>query len=58
MKSLSRDILITLIVKFTLLIALWWICFKDIERPPKDMPKWLLGANHVATTPMHIKQIN
>jgi len=47
MKPLKRDILITLIVKFMLLITLWWVCFKDVEKPVKDTRQWLLGSSSV-----------
>jgi len=45
MKPLSRDILITLTVKCMLLIALWWVCFKDAEKPTKDTRQWMLGTS-------------
>lgn len=44
MKTLTRDILVTLIVKITLLITLWWVCFKDVEKPVKDTRQWLFGS--------------
>ena len=45
MKHLTRDILITLAVKLLLLITLWWVCFKDVEKPTKDTRQWLLGPS-------------
>lgn len=45
MKPLTRDISITLIVKLLLLITLWWVCFKDAEKPTKDPQRWLLGSS-------------
>jgi hypothetical protein len=45
MKPLTRDISITLIVKLLLLITLWWVCFKGVEKPSKDPRQWLLGSN-------------
>lgn len=45
MKPLTRDILVTLVVKFMLLITLWWVCFKDVEKPSKDTRQWLLGSS-------------
>lgn len=45
MKPLTRDILITLLVKFSLLFTLWLVCFKDVQKPPKDTKLWLLGSS-------------
>ncbi|KTD74308.1 cytochrome oxidase putative small subunit CydP [Legionella tucsonensis] len=44
-KPLRRDILITLIIKFSLLILLWIICFKDVERSHQSNEQWLLGTS-------------
>lgn len=57
MKSLTRDILITLIVKFSLLITLWLVCFKDVEKPTKNTQQWLLGSGlpSDATQPIKMK---
>lgn len=44
-KPLTRDILITLVVKFSLLILLWIICFKDVERSHQSNEQWLLGTS-------------
>ncbi|MCW8400011.1 hypothetical protein OQJ26_14600 [Legionella sp. PATHC038] len=43
-KPLTRDILITLIIKFSLLILLWIICFKGVEKPHQSNEQWLLGS--------------
>lgn len=45
MTMLRRDILITLILKFTLLIALWFVCFKNVEKKPIHSEQWLLGKS-------------
>jgi len=44
MKPLTRDIVITLTVKLMLLFALWWVCFKHVEKPSRDPHQWLIGA--------------
>ncbi|WP_165482428.1 cytochrome oxidase putative small subunit CydP [Legionella parisiensis] len=44
-KPLTRDILITLIIKFSLLILLWLICFKDVRRSHQSNEQWLLGTS-------------
>lgn len=48
MKNLSRDIVITLIVKFTLLTILWWVCFRHVEKPHYDQQQWLFGSTYSA----------
>lgn len=45
MKSLTRDITVTLIVKLSLLMLLWWVCFHGVEKPSKDARRWMLGAS-------------
>ncbi|MDX1836170.1 cytochrome oxidase putative small subunit CydP [Legionella taurinensis] len=45
MKPLTRDISITLLVKFILLVLLWWVCFRPVEKPVMDARQWLLGAS-------------
>lgn len=45
MKSLTRDVLITLSVKIVLLTALWCICVKDVKRPRTSEVVWMLGSN-------------
>lgn len=42
---LARDILLTLIVKFSLLFVLWYVCVKGVEKPPADLHQWLLGVS-------------
>lgn len=44
LKPLTRDILVTLIIKFSLLILLWIICFKNVEKPHQSNEQWLLGT--------------
>ena len=44
MKPLARDIIVTLIIKFILLISLWIICFKNVEKPHQSNEQWLLGS--------------
>ncbi|USQ13438.1 hypothetical protein J2N86_12205 [Legionella lytica] len=45
-KPLTRDILLTLIVKFSLLFVLWAVCFKNVEKPNKNTEQWLLGSTY------------
>lgn len=42
-KPLARDIIMTLIIKIILLISLWIICFKNVEKTHKSNEQWLLG---------------
>ncbi|WP_019218147.1 cytochrome oxidase putative small subunit CydP [Legionella tunisiensis] len=56
MKPLTRDILLTLSVKFLLLIALWWVCFKDVEKSSKNTQQWLLGASLPSDTALIAKK--
>lgn len=44
LKPLTRDIVLTLIVKLTLLFILWAVCFKNAEKPNKNTEQWLLGT--------------
>ncbi|KTD04198.1 hypothetical protein Lgee_0228 [Legionella geestiana] len=44
MKPITRDILLTLLFKFTLLFVLWWVCFHDVERGHLTQTEWLLGS--------------
>ncbi|WP_176695244.1 cytochrome oxidase putative small subunit CydP [Legionella massiliensis] len=53
MKTLTRDICVTLIVKFSLFFMLWFICIKGVEKPAMDMKKWLLGTG----TPAKVTQV-
>jgi hypothetical protein len=41
MSSIRKDIKITLLIKFTLLFLLWWICFKGVKKPDIT-EEWLL----------------
>ncbi|STY30166.1 Uncharacterised protein [Legionella wadsworthii] len=43
-KPLTRDILITVSIKFSLLILLWFLCFKNVEKSHQTNEQWLLGA--------------
>ncbi|MCP0914176.1 MULTISPECIES: cytochrome oxidase putative small subunit CydP [Legionella] len=45
MKPLTRDILLTLTLKLSLLIGLWFVCFKGAEKPAQEMHRWLLGSS-------------
>lgn len=47
MKPLTRDITLTLFLKLSLLFALWWVCFKGVERPKLDKAQWMLGASEI-----------
>lgn len=57
MKILTRDIVITLSVKIVLLIALWWICFKDVEKPEKDVSGWLLGTGSAQVVKVDLPKV-
>ena len=50
MKNITKDIQLTLAVKFVLLIALWVLCFKGAEKNTVGLAQWLYGANTEATT--------
>lgn len=43
-KPLTRDILLTLIIKFSLLFILWAVCFKHVEKPHRTTEQWLFGT--------------
>lgn len=43
MKPITRDIVVTLFVKLTLLFALWWVCFKDVHKPNITAVEWIMG---------------
>lgn len=45
MNKLARDIRITLVIKFLLLIILWVVCFKGAVKNTVSMQKWLYGSN-------------
>ncbi len=54
-KPLTRDILITLIIKFTLLILLWIICFKNVEKPHLSNEQWMLGSKQQQNDSFHVR---
>ncbi|EHL30619.1 cytochrome oxidase putative small subunit CydP [Legionella drancourtii] len=43
-KPLTRDILLTLVIKFSLLFVLWTVCFKNVEKPNRNTEQWLFGT--------------
>ncbi len=43
MASISRDISITLIVKISLLVALWSINFTHAQKPSVNVKQWMLA---------------
>lgn len=45
MSTLTHDIRVTLIVKFLLLIVLWFVCFKGAEKNTVSMQQWLYGSS-------------
>lgn len=44
MKSLSRDITLTLVIKLLLLVLLWWFCVRDMRPILSTSQDWLLGT--------------
>ena len=44
MKKITRDIQLTLFIKFLLLIILWVVCFKGAEKNTVSLAQWLYGA--------------
>lgn len=48
MKSLSRDVVLTLIVKLSLLFLLWYVCINGVEKPSLTAKQWIMG--HQLTT--------
>jgi CHASE3 domain sensor protein len=44
LKPLTRDILLTLIIKLFLLFVLWSICFKNVEKPKQNTEQWLFST--------------
>ena len=60
MRSLAGDIRVTLLIKFTLLIILWLICFKGVEKPSMNTKEWLLGghANARNSNTVHVQPID
>ena len=49
MRSLARDIKLTLLIKFSLLIILWFVCFKGVEKPSMSTQRLLLGPDPITT---------
>ena len=45
MKKITRDIRLTLMIKFVLLLILWIVCFKGAEKNTTSLPQWLYGAS-------------
>lgn len=45
MRTIQRDISLTLFIKVLLLIILWVVCFRGHKHPHVDGPTWLLGAS-------------
>ncbi|MFT4059382.1 MAG: hypothetical protein QM652_07520 [Legionella sp.] len=43
-KPLTRDILLTLLIKLVLLFVLWSICFKNVAKPKQNTQQWLFGT--------------
>ncbi len=43
MKTLTRDISVTLIIKLALLMALWFVCFRGVHTPMKKDRQWLFS---------------
>ncbi len=56
MKPLTRDISVTLIIKLTLLFALWFVCFKGAHKPMQNASNWLLGTNS-SSDAVHVSDI-
>lgn len=49
--SISRDISITLTIKFILLFALWWINFSHVHKPVVDVKQWMLTMSETHDAP-------
>ncbi len=43
MKTITKDITLTLCFKFILLIVLWMVCFRGIAKNPVHLAQWLYG---------------
>lgn len=43
MRSLARDIQFTLLIKFLLLIILWVVCFRNVQKPSTDVQQWMFS---------------
>lgn len=49
MKPLTKDIAVTLTIKFLLLITLWIVCFKSDHKTTKPAEQWLFGSDISST---------
>ena len=58
MRSLARDIQLTLFIKFFLLFILWFVCFKNTEKPAITTQQWMLGSEPSLTQPKPISLSN
>lgn len=56
MKPLTRDISVTLIIKLTLLFALWFVCFKSVHRQTQSTRDWLLGPT-ASSDAVHVIEV-
>ncbi|WP_411550309.1 cytochrome oxidase putative small subunit CydP [Legionella maceachernii] len=45
MKSIRRDIQITLLVKLVFLFVLWWVCFKGGSKTSMIPQNWLTASS-------------
>lgn len=43
MKTFTRDITITIIVKMILLFILWWVCVRGMHSVDSGTQEWLFG---------------
>ncbi|WP_165476870.1 cytochrome oxidase putative small subunit CydP [Legionella fairfieldensis] len=50
MKPLTRDIVSTLTLKLFLLTALWFICFRQVEKPAHHAEQWLLNSTTLSSS--------
>ncbi len=55
MKPLTRDISLTLIIKFLLLFLLWWFCVRTMHPKNEKNDAWLLGSKSQSVSPRPIK---
>ncbi len=51
MKSLSRDIKLTLLIKTILLVLLWWVCVKTLHPVVESRANWFFGVSEVQSSP-------
>lgn len=45
MNTITRDIRLTLLIKFLLLMVLWIVCFKGAGKNTVSMQQWLYGSS-------------